>query len=220
MSSDLIDHLERFDRKERPLLFRLVTSSDDRLVLNHPFRDLLQSAIDDEPIPREAFVAFDYHLNWLHAAIQLTHGDWEIGKPAPKATVPSEGSRKAIERNQEDIDLLVAWDSPKGWTGIALVEAKAYSGWTNKQVQSKAARLALVFDGVPKNKVRPYFLLTSFKQSAGLSPVNWPTPGTVPPHIELVEPDSRLVLTQTRKNGKPSSKGNHYLISERPKKQT
>ncbi len=220
--NDLITILEKFDRKERPLLFRQVTSDDKRLSLSQSYRAKLEEALGVASIPTNAYVAFDYHLNWLYAALQLASGSWRLDQVSPALAVPTQPDpssgqmRSALERNQEDIDLLVAWQAADGVTEIALVEAKAYSGWTTKQMHSKAARLALVFDGIDENFVRPHLLLTSFKKSEGLGTLDWPRPNTDTRHIDLDEPADRFRLTQVTVEGKPANAGDHYIVKNLP----
>lgn len=154
----------------------------------------------------------------MYAAIQLAAKQWILDKVAPLSTVPTSTDpmtgkqRSALERNQEDIDLLVAWQAADGATEIALVEAKAYSGWTTKQMRSKAARLALVFQGTDPARIRPHLVLTSFKKSVGLEPLDWPHPGTDPVHIDLDEPHARHRLTQVNASGKPAEDGDHFVV--------
>ena len=53
----LIEALEKFDRKERPLLFRQVTSDEPKLTLSNGYRAKLEAALVVEPIPPDAYVA-------------------------------------------------------------------------------------------------------------------------------------------------------------------
>ena len=79
----------------------------------------------------------DYHLDWLHAGLflALPEND-EEGVHLNTETVASD--------NQEDIDLLVAFEA-EDITHLILIEAKAATGWTNKQTLSKAERLQRIF---------------------------------------------------------------------------
>ena len=62
--SDLLELLESFNRKER---FFLVSQAVGRFQLSDDFRRELGEEINLK-IPRGAFTAMDYHLDWLTAA--------------------------------------------------------------------------------------------------------------------------------------------------------
>lgn len=218
----LLTLLEKFDRKERTLLFTRVTSNYQRCRLSDGFRKTLESTFREiGKIPTDAFVAFDYPFNWLHAALRIHACDWEIETPFPNEEIPSSNGRSAIERNQEDIDLIAAWkDESDDVYEILLIEAKAYSGWTNKQMKSKVDRLKLVFEGSNPTKVRPHFALTSLKESTNLEPLMWPNTRHAAPHILLDEPRlKRLKLEQSTKDGAPLKTGGHHRVFELEYKQ-
>ena len=63
--SDLVELMESFNRKERFLLIRQALGTF-RLI--DDFRTKLGRAID-LTIPQAAFIAIDYHLDWLAAAL-------------------------------------------------------------------------------------------------------------------------------------------------------
>ena len=77
--------------------------------------------------------------------------------------------------NQEDIDLLVAFEADDT-THLMLIEAKAETGWTNKQTFLKAERLQRIFgkDGARYPQVKPYFRLTSPRPPKQLESDLWP----------------------------------------------
>ena len=135
--------------------------------LSDSFRKQLNKNIDvaipKEPTePKEAvFVAMDYHLDWLQAALTLAHCQDRAHSQDGKYQFSNEGEKgQVIEGTQEDVDLLVAFKTKAGKTiHLILVEAKAYSGWTNKQLSSKAERLRTIFgeDGKKWSDVQPYF---------------------------------------------------------------
>ena len=130
-------------------------SGEPAFSLSDSFRDQLEAKID-VAIPLEpelVFVAMDYHLDWLQAALTLAHsqdGKFQFSNEGDKGPV--------IEGTQEDVDLLVAFKAGETFH-LILVEAKAYSGWTNKQLSSKAKRLRTIFgqDGKKWSDVQPYF---------------------------------------------------------------
>jgi len=70
--------LSAFNRKERLFLLGYASGGLDNLELHapglrlsHDFRTNLAAAID-LPVPAHAWADVDYHLSWLHAAVQCT----------------------------------------------------------------------------------------------------------------------------------------------------
>ena len=138
--------------------------------LSFEFRDAISPVVGFE-IPESALAFMDYHIDWLHAAAVLTR----LG-----AGWPAQGISQAAERvstgNQEDVDLVVAFpDGP--FTRVLLLEAKAETGWTNKQLDSKVVRLTAIFgpEGAAVPGVVPTFCLTSPVDTAGLVYEKWPS---------------------------------------------
>ena len=162
----LIEKLRRLNRKERyHLVGQALGNRDFRT--SDAFRNAVGSATG-LTIPADAFVAMDYHLNWIHAAI-LICGD-------PGQATFAHGIDVTTAGNQEDADLLIAFDEgPK--THLILVEAKAATGWTNKQMNSKARRLAGIFgeSGTKIPEVQPHFVLASPRPPRQLALDGWPT---------------------------------------------
>ena len=149
--SDLVELMEFFNRKERFLLIRQALGTF-RLI--DDFRTKLGRAID-LTIPQAAFIAIDYHLDWLAAALH-----------AHKSRSPNgifeNANQEVVGGNQQDIDLLIAFDEGEK-SHVVLVEAKGATGWSNSQMQSKAKRLRQIFgsDGECYPGVVPHFCLLS-----------------------------------------------------------
>ena len=61
----LMEHLESFNRKERFFLVGNALGNPD-FQLSTDFQTKLNTAFGIQP-PNSAFVAMDYHLDWLHA---------------------------------------------------------------------------------------------------------------------------------------------------------
>ena len=174
--TDLIEILESFNRKERFFLIAQAlgcsNSGEPAFSLSGSFRKQLNKIFKltniDVAIPEEpamVFVAMDYHLDWLQAALTLAHSQDE------KSKFCNEGKEgQVIEGTQRDVDLLVAFKDGETFH-LILVEAKAYSDWTNDQLSSKAARLRTIFgeDGKKWNDVQPYFCVMSPKESERLN---------------------------------------------------
>ena len=91
----------------------------------------------------------DYHLEWLFAAVRGA----QVGQRYSNAD-------EFVKGNQEDIDLLVAFDEGKK-AHLILLEAKGDTAWSNKQMQSKVDRLTAVFNGADSERVEPHFVFVS-----------------------------------------------------------
>ena len=170
----IIEHLRSLDRKERFAVLRdALGLHPETPYLDDGFRKRLRDCIHVD-VPERAFLAVDYHLDWIQIAFHLNaNPDVEPGHPFPK---PDFGD---INRDQEDIDLLVAFEGKDGGravTHLVLIEAKAYLPWTNKQLASKAKRLKEIFgdDGTAHNAVKPHFVMMTGRLSGKIDPASWP----------------------------------------------
>lgn len=142
----LVEALERFNRKERNLLIRqIVTGGNFVLPLDGAFRKALGTAIGIE-IPAGSQWWTDFHINWIAGALALhvqgsdARGPWQNRRTTPKESFTEKGGA-LIEGNQEDIDLVIAFDQ-----NLVLVEVKADSAFGNEQLKSKLERINLVRD--------------------------------------------------------------------------
>ena len=181
--------LEDFNRKERYHLLRDAVSGE-AFRLTSKFRKRLNTALSNHftdgkqpiqiPDRDDVFVAMDYHLDWIAAALILTEkgDDQKVGElktpQSKKQTEPfrhrlseqreNEDKRRTavIMGNQEDTDLLIAFvDRETGLLCLILVEAKVESGWDGDQIRSKGRRLWEIFGnaGNAFDFVRPQLLL-------------------------------------------------------------
>lgn len=226
----LLQIIERFNRKERYIVFQQATS-EGAVTLTEAFRGELDAALSWD-VPEDVLVLTDYHLTWLYAALEMHAGEWasegsenKAERDVPSVTVVVDGqekTRSAIERNQEDIDLLLAWES-RGETHVGLIEVKAYSSWSNPQLASKAARLEAIFGGDGKayseRNVVPHFALMSFNAPKGIKTNRWPVwmcPDGTTAHLTISSGDapSRLAVGQVDGAGRPSDTGDYYEIRE------
>lgn len=149
----LLDALRRFNAKERFYLVGYFLGNPDF----KPGMACLDKLEHDLGIPKgifakaveagDFFCAMDYHLDWLNGALERAFlssaGDSRNGKSRIKGT-------------QEDIDMLLAFDTPSQSKRyhIVLVEAKGVTSVSNKQLISKLNRLdAILLD----NNEQPRF---------------------------------------------------------------
>ena len=203
---DLTDILKRFNRKERFFLVGKALGHRDFL-LSEDFRANLGKAIEI-PIPTDAFVAMDYHLDWIAAGLAYHANPNESGIFSNEDGI--------VKGSQEDSDLLVAFIKD-GIYHLVFLEAKGYSSWTNKQMKSKAERLRLIFgdNGNKYPKVKPYFCMLSSSRPSRLNTDDWPvwmSNGGTPRWLELELPNDRIKVTRCDSDGKSSNSGGHFRI--------
>ena len=199
----LIDHLRSFNRKERFILLREALG-EATFRLDEDFRRRLGGLLGVS-IPADAFVAMDYHFDWLQMALYLADN------PSPAMPIPNDG---LVRGNQEDTDLLVAFENGRT-THLVLVEAKVEIGWTNKQLRSKAERLASIFEQgrLGADLATPHFVLVSPSESAGIKTDSWPdwmTSRGKPIWMKLPRPHGLRKVTRCTAEEVRSARG-HYL---------
>ena len=157
--SQVIEFLRQFNRKERFILLDHVLGAQGAEVfrLSPGFRGELGKELGLN-VPKNAFVAMDYHLDWIQMALYFAGHGTRI----PEERIPNQNLFKA---NQRDVDLLIAFNERgvSNPTHIVMIEAKADTSWNNKQLKKKAARLKLIFDKNPycRDIVKPHFVLMS-----------------------------------------------------------
>ncbi len=118
-------------------------------------------------------------------------------------------------RNQEDIDLLIAFDQT-----VILIEAKMATSWTNKQMESKFRRMS----SLPTQHVQPYFVLASPSKPKKLNLTGVPSwalkahdEAGQPAHIILPgseDQDKPLMVSRCNEGGVKSAVGEHWKIFE------
>ena len=207
--SELIEHLRSFNRKERFILLREALGSD---ALGDAFRRRLGDSIGKE-VPAGAFVAMDYHLDWLQMALYLARTP-DPPPRIPKQDVLGEGPAD-FNANQMDVDLLVAFDEG-ATTHLALLEAKMETGWTNRQMLEKAKRLRQIFGDSPDRSLAdPCFVLLSPRRPQRLETDDWPgwmTRGGKPVWMKLPRPSGLRKVTRCAPDGRPSAGGKFLRI--------
>ena len=172
--SRVIQALRCFDRKERFAVQREVLGFDPEMPRLHGrFRKKLSDCIGIS-VPKHAFLAMDYHLDWIDVALYVvSKQDIHPRSPFPNERFPN------INRNQQDVDLLVAFeadDTGEATTHLVHIEAKAYLGWNNAQLAGKVGRLRAIFgeDGARWGFATPHYVLMTAKRSQRISAQSWP----------------------------------------------
>ena len=203
----LIEYLKGFNRKERFFLLGAALGNP-KFRLAEDFRTDLSKAFH-LLIPTIAFVAMDYHLDWIQASLFFASRDNEDSL-VHRNTPPT------ITGNSEDVDLIVAFEQGPT-THLLFLEAKAETGWTNKQMQSKAGRLSLLFgaDGMKYPGITPHFGLMSPRRPKQLVMDKWPTwmaQGNKPVWLKLSLSSGMRRVVRCDSNGKKSATGGFFRM--------
>lgn len=164
--STLIECLGSFNRKERFFLVGEILGKP-KFQASPEFLKKLYDALNLPILQAPVFCAMDYHLDWIYASLKLA-GDRQDGP----VYLNSEGK---IRAQQEDVDFLIAGDADD-LCHMILIEAKGVTGWTNRQMTSKANRLRDIFgeDGNEWPRVRPHFVIMSPAEPRELDKSGWP----------------------------------------------
>ena len=217
-TDDLIELLDRSNRKERYFLICNALGID-KLCLDDKFRKKLGTKLGID-IPPNAGVWMDYHLDWLAAAITKWHNPSRNDIYCnPVQDEYDKGNKdKLVQGNQEDIDLLIAFKAEKH-IHLVFLEAKGYSPWDNKQMESKTKRLEKIFgqEGTCHDYVKPHFCLVSPSEPKKLETKYWPKwmkKDCSNPYywLRLNLNYPRLRVTRSDSHGKSSKDGDHFSI--------
>ena len=209
--NELLNLLASFNRKER---FFLVGNALDNesFSLGARFRSELETHAG-VAVPSDAWVAMDYHLDWIAAA---TH----LAATKNVAATRFENPEQLIVRgNQEDVDLIVGFGT-RSETTLILIEAKGDTAWSKSQMGSKVKRLGEIFgtDKFVNPAVKPILVLTSPNSPVGKVGENkWPKWMTIngsPRWMPMTMPKRRQLI-RCNENGKSDRDGQHAKIIER-----
>lgn len=176
--TNFVDLLRAFDSHERGILFQW--AAGEPFAISEALQRTLSQTLGVQ-VPRRPFVAMDYTIDWLHAAMTCFRDRRAWSEPQDNPAVRIPGSRRAVQPisgSQEDVDLLLAWEDDEV-PRLVLIEAKGYTGWSNKQLASKAGRLTAVFTDEVRASVDVHFVLAGPQASAGLDT------GVLPPWMKI-----------------------------------
>lgn len=201
----LVPHLRRLNRKERFFLVGLALGNE-AFRLGYEFRQKLSDVLGLF-IPEDAFVAMDYHLDWLFAAIHLAAAS---GAPGPHPRDP-----RLITGTQEDIDLLVAFDTDRE-SHVIMLEAKGVTSYSNRQFESKVARLSAAFTAPQAERVVPHLVLVSpmrprYLRYDGCPPWMFGKDGQVA-WLQLPVPSDMQKIVRCTEDGSPNSRGKYWTV--------
>lgn len=199
----IIDNLRSFNRKERFHLIGTALGKKD-FALSEEFRVELNNKLE-LTIPTTAFVGMDYHLDWIWASLYM---HFNLNNNQNKIYPNIDG---IITANQEDIDLIITF-LEDSICHIVMLEAKVDTGWTNKQMNSKANRFTKLFgaDGKKWDNVMPHFIIASPNEPIHLKTEDWPDwmkPNgyikwlklILPPFVRVIRCDEQGKITEDGK---------------------
>jgi len=151
----------------------------------------------------------DYHLDWIYASLYCAEkGTTEFITDNPLG----------LNSNQEDIDFLIAFKKVEIYH-LVLIEAKAESGWTNKQLGSKVEKLRSIFgfNTYQWKNVKPYLLITSPRKPVNLEIDALPTylkRSIDDIWFQLNIPEHLIKITRCDEKGKPSINGSKWKVEQ------
>jgi hypothetical protein len=206
--TSFLENLQAFNRKER---FFVVGWA-----LGNPFftlgNDFRQQIAKDTKItvPKDAFCAMDFHLDWLIGCLHLSEGtkeSWDVLETGE------------VNASNDDIDLLVAFEA-EGKTRLLLIEAKGVTGWHNKQLRKKAKRLGGIFGfGEISERwpwIDPTSMLASPREPVQIDVSEWPLwmkAEDRPQHwLELTLPPTLKKIVRCDQRGKRNADGGFWKV--------
>lgn len=218
----VINYLRKFNRKERFFLVGWALGNPD-FVLGAEFRSKLQDRLDLQvPIAENAFVAMDYHLEWLYASLVLAASggrrDVRPNPPrVPDGDAPGTLLVPLIRGNQEDIDLLISFEVNQK-TYLLMIEAKGATGFLNRQLASKVARLTTMFEdpAVATLPLEPRFAIASPTEPRRIRTGHWRTwmlrANGKPWWLEMPFAQNAWVVSRCDPHGTPTARATHWLV--------
>ena len=223
----MIDYLRLLNRKERFHLLREALGKTT-FRLAECFRTRLQSCLSDSPrgaasIPPDAFVAMDFHLDWIGMALRLAADGPEGARPDrfPLDGIANDG---LVSGPQQDVGLLVAFPDD-ATTHLVMIEAKGDTGWRNEQLDGKAGRLKRIFSGDRpwRESIAPHFLLMFPTRPTSLTKKGWPSwmrPNREPLWLPLPLPEGLVKVTRYDPDRDRRPESYRYLSVDRIESRT
>jgi hypothetical protein len=205
---ELIRRLTEFNRKERFFLIGEVLGNE-QFRLSVDFRKRLGAKLRVE-VPEDSLVAMDYHLDWIAASLHLAaYGD----SPGPHRRDPL-----LIKGNQEDVDLLVAYEAD-GACHVIMIEAKGVTPWDNAQFCSKMRRLRPMFEDASAGEAgaAPHLVLMSPTKPQRLDTRCCPKWALEPdgehvPWLPLHLPAVLKKVVRCDEDGTANRHGDHWIV--------
>ena len=196
--------------------------------LDEPFRTRLQSCLSGSArgalsIPPDAFVAMDYHLDWIAMALRLAADEPEHARP-DRFPLDGIANDELVSGTQQDVDLLVAF--PDGAiTHLIMIEAKGDTHWRNEKLDRKSEGLKRIFSGERpwRDSIVPHFLLMSRTPPTSLTKKGWPSwmmPNGEPLWLRLSLPEDLIKVTRRNPDRDRRPESYRYLSVDRIERRT
>jgi hypothetical protein len=206
---NLIKYLKDFNSKERFFLVGQILGNPS-FTLASDFRKKLGDLLEI-PIPADALSAMDYHIDWVYASLNLAKDE------DPTKVYPN--NNNLIRAQQEDVDWLIAFKGQSEYH-LVLIEAKGVTGWTNKQMNSKANRFGDIFgkQGNSWPGVVPHFVIMSSSQPQKLLAEKWPqwmAPNGKIKWLKLSIPEGLIRVCRCNEQGKENKNGQFWKAEKR-----
>jgi hypothetical protein len=205
--NDILETLKAFNRKERFFLVGQALGNPN-FKLCRDFKQNIQSTFSLD-VPEHAFVAMDYHLDWIYSALELANN---------RVMKVHSNQNKMIHASAEDIDFLVAFKD-QGIHHLIFLEAKGVTLFSNKQLMHKIERLTGYFgkDGNSYTGIVPHFAIVSPIKPRKISCQDWPLwayPEEQVKWIQLeISPGMKRVIRCDNK-GNSSKKGKFWKVEK------
>jgi hypothetical protein len=206
---NIIKYLKNFNSKERFFLVGQILGNPS-FTLASEFREKLSDLLEIQ-IPADALSAMDYHIDWLYASLNLAKDD--------DPTKVYRNANKVIKAQQEDVDWLIAFKDQNEYH-LVLIEAKGVTGWTNKQMTSKANRFGDIFGELGNSwpGVVPHFVIMSSSQPKGLLTKNWHqwmAPNGKIKWLKLSIPEYLIRVYRCNEQGQENKNGQSCKVKKR-----
>jgi hypothetical protein len=160
---ELVEALKMFNRKERYWLIRNALREKSE-ILDSKFLKLLNDELFIE-VPKNAWWAMDYHLDWLVGALLLVNDKGERTAykrlKNPRLFKGKKGKYVYLVNGSiEDVDLIIAFKET-----LIFIEAKGDADWDYERLKSKIDRLRKIVDKYEYNFIdlKTYFILMDTK---------------------------------------------------------
>jgi hypothetical protein len=207
----LLEALQAFNRRERHVLVGWVLDRST-FPLGHEFRMALSKLLGLD-VPADSYVAMDFNLNWLCAALMWS--DAVVAEGQPHEYSAEDGIELG---DNSDCDLIVAF-ARGSKTHVVLLEAKGYTPWATNQLNHKAGRLRAIFgaSGDHFPTVSPSWVFVSPNPPPTLEWAAWMlNESGMPRHLPLSQPAShKYAVVRCDSTGKKKD-GGYWRVSPAP----
>lgn len=204
--NQIIENLKAFNRKERFFLVGAALGNPEYILCQQFIYDIERAF--NVTIPSNYFAAMDYHLDWVYASLALA---------ANNHNGPFPNAKQIIHASIEDIDFLIACEIQNDCHYIFL-EAKGVTLFSNKQLQSKMARLTEIFgkENEKWKNVVPHFGIVSPKEPRKIQDKAWPVWAKPDGQVKWIKlehiPTGLKKVVRCNRIGKADNAGDYWMV--------